>query len=138
MSYCTPEQVIQRYGTKVNNWANSEASIEIACADASAEIDGYLALAGVSVPLSLVPAYIPGYAIDMAAYLLLVRSGFMEGASGEEELSTRAAAARRFFEEWAKGHFDSGDKDGVPPGSGTAGKRIRYSSGRKMDLRGYS
>jgi phage gp36-like protein len=138
MSYCTPEQVTQRYGTKMESWKNSEDSVEIACADASAEIDGYLALAGVHLPLSPVPAYIPGYAIDMAAYLLLVRSGFLEGASGEEELSTRAAAARRFFEEWAKGQFDSGDKDGVPPGVGTAHKRIRYSSSRKMDLRGYS
>jgi len=137
MSYCTVDQIIARYGDKVQNWKSSDTSIQTACDDASAEIDGYLALAGVkNLPLSPVPTYMVSYAVDMAAYLLLVRFG-MFSADAENELSTRAAQARKFFDEWAKGQFDGGDKDGVPPGTDGGAKRVQYRAPRKMALRGY-
>jgi|GEM_PF-3879723 len=138
MSYCTPDQLTQRYGQKAEAWSASVDSIRIACEDASAEIDGYLSLAGVKdLPLSPVPSYVTSYAIDMAAYLLLVRFGMLN-ADAESELSTRAAQARKFFDEWAKGQFDAGDKDGVPPGTGGGNKRVQYRTPHKMNMRGYS
>ncbi|HWR11959.1 MAG TPA: DUF1320 domain-containing protein [Rectinemataceae bacterium] len=136
MAYCTPQDLQSRYGTKVQKWnSDIEGALQKACDDASAEIDGYLSLAGATLPLAVVPPYLPGYAIDMAAYLLLVRSGFLAGSEGEEELSKRAAAARTFFEKWAEGRFDTGDRDGAALGDGR--KQVRYTSGHKLDLRGY-
>jgi len=139
VAYCSAADVQGRYGPKALNWADGDASlIEAACQDASAEIDGYLALAGIKLPLDPMPSYMPGYAVDMAAYLLLVRSGFVSQGAGEEELGKRAAAARSFFEKWAEGKFDSGDKDGSPlADAATVRRRVRYSADERLNLLGY-
>ncbi|OHD22776.1 MAG: hypothetical protein A2Y38_20120 [Spirochaetes bacterium GWB1_59_5] len=138
MAYCAAADVTSRYGAKALSWANDDpAVIDAACADASGEIDGYLALAGVRLPLDPVPSYVANYAADLAGYLLVVRSGFLSGADGEEEISKRAAAIRSFFEKWAEGKFDGGDKDGIPPGDPNGRSRVRHSAEPKMDMSGY-
>jgi phage gp36-like protein len=138
MAYCAAADVTARYGPKALKWAGDDVAVmEAACADASGEIDGYLALAGVRLPLDPVPSYIANYAADLAGYLLVVRSGFLTGAEGEEEISKRAAGIRHFFEKWAEGKFDGGDKDGIPPGDPSRPSRVRWSTEPKLDLSGY-
>jgi len=138
MAYCSAQDVINRYGSKVSTWAeNDQEKIESACADASSEVDGYLVLSGATVPLSPVPAYMVSYVVDMAAYLLLLRTGFLSGSEGEEELGKRASAARSFFEKWAEGKFDAGNKDGVTPGTDPARPRVRNRTEPRLNLLGY-
>ena len=86
-------------------------------------------------PLTNVPSYVQGYACDMAAYLLMTRAGLLNSDDdGEDEIVSRAKNARVFFEKWAEGGFDGGDKSGIP---NARQNRVRISSPTKMDLRGY-
>lgn len=140
--YVTAEEIRARYGTKVDAWlsdisqeSGSSNAVTLACEDASQEIDGYLTLARVKLPLDPVPGYIKGYAADIAAYLLMMRAGKLSvSESGEDEIISRAKSARTFFEKWAEGGFDGGAKDGSPS---PVRDRVRVNAPKKMDLRGY-
>jgi phage gp36-like protein len=103
MSYCTRQDLIDRFSEReileLESNADGGTDIEkvtLAMADASGEIDGYLAGAGYATPLSTVPAIITGYACDIARYRLYDNDA-------TEQVTKRYELAIKFMRAVAKG-----------------------------------
>ncbi|MCE5420258.1 MAG: DUF1320 domain-containing protein [Acidithiobacillus sp.] len=108
MAYCTLADLIERYGEaeliqradRDNDGSPDAAVVNRAIADASAEIDGYLATR-YQLPLPTIPVILARIAGDMARYFL-----WQEQAS--EEVRRRYEDARRLLEAISSGKVSLG------------------------------
>jgi phage gp36-like protein len=142
MAYCTSDDVIRMLKADMVNVILGDDYIEDeeerlekikpladeAAADASAEIDGYLAKR-YSVPLARVPKVIVKFAKDIALYNLVSRHGVDE-SEREKTYLTRYNAAVAFLTKVAAGTVDIGVSDGDTVTEAAATGFQMHSNGR--------
>lgn len=140
MAYATQEDLLNRHGDEAVIIAFDRANIgnidgvalAAALADATSEIDGYLA--GVyTLPLTTVPPLLPLFCCDIAMY----RGA--KGASVTDECRRRFEDAIRYLSKVAEGKIRlfSSDPSAPEGGSGAsfvAGERI-FTRARMKDMR---
>lgn len=105
MSYCTQSDLVQRFGLKeliqltdlLQLGAPDAATVAQACADASAQIDGYLA-GRYALPLASTPPNLTRIACDIARYRLYENQP-------TETVATRYEAAVKYLEQIALGRI---------------------------------
>lgn len=109
MAYCTEQDLTARFGAdelaQVAPAAGGEGldgdKIARACEDAAGEIDGYVAAAGLAVPLAPAPRIVVSVAADIARYRL-------HDDHASEQIAKRYDDAVRFLRAVAVGHVALG------------------------------
>jgi phage gp36-like protein len=142
MAYCTVADLQGTYGEdRINGWSRLDPDVaDKAIANASAEIDGYLLSAGLSVPLAGTPATIKKYCVDIASASLVISAGVLDSDPGGKAVIEQAEIARRYLDKVAQGKYripgyDTGGGDAAvtSPPSGN----IQARTMNRLDLRGY-
>ncbi|MDQ0454713.1 gp436 family protein [Rhizobium paknamense] len=145
MTYCTKQDLIDRFGEKeliqLTDRVNSPASaiddtvVERAIADATALADGYIGKA-YSLPLVTVPEVLTKLTCDVARYYL-----HFKGVEKDSPVQRAYDQAVSFFKDVAKGlvQLVETETGGVPPASG--GGQVKVVAATKVfsrqSLRGY-
>lgn len=133
MPYATKQDMIDRFSAAelvqltdkgaVRTDAIVDAVLDKALADASADIDGYLAGRYV-IPLSPAPANVTRLACDIARYYLQINEA-------NEQVKARYDAALKFLTKVATGEIKIGaTAAGVEPPANTAGG-VKFTPGQK-------
>ncbi|MBL1321514.1 MAG: DUF1320 domain-containing protein [Methylophaga sp.] len=112
MTYCTQQNLIDRYGNQEllliidrdQDGTLDSAIIDLAIADAAAEIDSYLATV-YTLPLSSTPAVLTIYACDIARYRLY-------DDRTTDEVKDRYEKAIKWLTKVAEGKVTLGDTGG--------------------------
>lgn len=136
MPYATRQDMIDRFSEaelvqltdkgEVRADAIVDAVLDKALADASAEIDGYLA-GRYALPLDPVPANLPLLCCDIARYRLQINEA-------NEQVKARYDAAIKFLTKVATGEILIGaTAAGVPPAA--TGKGVTFTTGQKSFAR---
>lgn len=124
MTYCTQQNMIDRFGieelTELTDREQlgeiGQAALDAAIADATADIDMYLAVR-YTLPLSIVPAVLTRLCCDIARF-------YLHGNNVPEHINDRHDAAIELLESIAKGDIDLA----VGQDSGGSGD-VLYESG---------
>ncbi len=132
MAYATQQDMIDRYGlprlvqlTDVNEPQTGglvDAVLDARLADASAEIDGYLA-GRVALPLASPPAHLKNLCCRLAYAMLL-------GASASEADLADVKAARQYLTDVASGKVLLAPPASLPPLAGAGS--VVFSPGNKV------
>lgn len=133
MSYCTAQDLTDRYGAEVLAWADRDhdgtpdpALVAAVLADADAEIDAYLA-ARYSLPLSTTPAVVNRIACALARERFAVAGGARMDAA--DPVRSDADNARKLLTAIGSGKASIG----LPTPVATSGGAQLHSGGRLWD-----